>query len=383
MRSLLACVVALLLVPAAWGEWVLTDVDFDTKPVEPLRFDGQSLTLAGGQAVPAGRLLEIRRDDVSPQTQYRTNVLYLSGGDRLVGKPAGFEGERLAFDSTSLGLVLVPLERLLALQPVAEAALGRVSPALPDRDGQDVLRLSNGDVIRGIVGDLSGEGVTISVDGQPSMVPLNAVASLVFADLGMPADQQQGWAVLLQDGTRLTLPEVRLDGPRVSLAGGVLTQQVEQPLRALLAVEQVGGPVVWASSLTPAEALYVPYLAGSFKHRMNSSVTGEPIVADGKAFSRGIGVHARSRLSFDVPEGARRFRTQYAMAGELPLADVTVRVLVDGQVKAETQNVKAGTLYDVISVDVTNAGRLTLEVDYGEGLDVQDRLNWIEPAFVR
>jgi hypothetical protein len=37
----------------------------------------------------------------------------------------------------------------------------------------------------------------------------------------------------------------------------------------------------------------------------------------------------------------------------------------------------------VVSLDVRGHKRMTLEVDYGENYDVQDRLIWIQPALLR
>ena len=49
----------------------------------------------------------------------------------------------------------------------------------------------------------------------------------------------------------------------------------------------------------------------------------------------------------------------------------------------EKKNVRAGTLSPVITVDLAGAKSLTLEVDYGAGTDVQDRLVWLEPALLK
>jgi hypothetical protein len=35
-----------------------------------------------------------------------------------------------------------------------------------------------------------------------------------------------------------------------------------------------------------------------------------------------------------------------------------------------------------VTIDVAGHKQLTLEVDYGQNYDVQDRFNWIEPAFL-
>jgi NPCBM/NEW2 domain-containing protein len=103
----------------------------------------------------------------------------------------------------------------------------------------------------------------------------------------------------------------------------------------------------------------------------------------GKSFRRAIGVHAYSRLTWPLDGKYAAFRTQYAVDERLSHADMTVRVKLGDKVAYEKQNVRAGTLSPVISVDLGGAKSLTLEVDYGSGTDVQDRLVWLEPALLK
>jgi hypothetical protein len=116
---------------------------------------------------------------------------------------------------------------------------------------------------------------------------------------------------------------------------------------------------------------------------MDKTVQGDPIRFGDHEFTRGIGVHSYSKLVFNIPPGCQSFRTQYAIDGDAPWANVTVRVKLDDRVAYEKANIIAGQLSPVVTLDLTGFKMLTLEVDYGENYDVQDRLDWIEPAFLR
>jgi hypothetical protein len=61
---------------------------------------------------------------------------------------------------------------------------------------------------------------------------------------------------------------------------------------------------------------------------------------------------------------------------------MTVRIKLDDQVVHERLSLKAGVLQPPVVIDVAGHQRLSLEVDYGANFDVQDRMNWIEPAFL-
>jgi hypothetical protein len=94
-------------------------------------------------------------------------------------------------------------------------------------------------------------------------------------------------------------------------------------------------------------------------------------------------VHSYSKLVFPIDPTCKSFRTQFAIDGDQPWADCTVRVKLDAKIAFEKQHVTSGVLSDVVKLDLNGAKTLTLEVDYGENYDVQDRLNWIEPAMLR
>jgi hypothetical protein len=96
---------------------------------------------------------------------------------------------------------------------------------------------------------------------------------------------------------------------------------------------------------------------------MDRSVDGEPIRYDGRTFTRGIGVHSRSKLTWALDGRYRTFRTRYAIAGDLPYANVTVRISLDGKVVHEQADVVTGTLSPVITIGLGQAKSLTLEVD--------------------
>ena len=157
-------------------------------------------------------------------------------------------------------------------------------------------------------------------------------------------------------------------------------------MKRVVSIEQVNGPVSWLSTRSPVENIYVPYFGKEqlFPARMDADYKGDEIRFRDRRFVRGIGVHAYSRLSWDL-EGAgyAAFRARYAIDGDAPLADVTVRVKLDEQVAYEQQHVRAGLLSSVVLLDVSKAKRLTLEVDFGDNGSAQDRLNWIEPALLK
>jgi len=164
-------------------------------------------------------------------------------------------------------------------------------------------------------------------------------------------------------------------------------------------VEVIGGRWEWLSDPVAQNALerfgrfagklpvsyeQTPMLGPGWEYLAGRSVLGGPILVAGERYERGIGVHSRSNLVFELNGEYREFVTSFGMDDDSgPLADVTVVLLVDGQRRFEKAHVRRGALYGPVRVDVAHAGRIELMVDYGDNGDLQDRFDWVEPGLVR
>jgi hypothetical protein len=390
--------------------WTLTAGDFSTRRVAILALSDREIrvrdVVSGEQSTLSwDRLLDLTRDAAvnraAAAQQGGAMVLLLANGDRIAGEPASQSGESLSWASP-VGLFEVPLTQARAIARDPTAADGG-SPPIED----DVI-LANGDRVGGIVGAISRETVQITPTGGggATELPWDSILAVRFAGTttdpatfaGVP---ERAFRVTLQGDTRLSVPSLTLNGEQLLLATGEGAAR-PVPIRQVLAIEHQNGPVVWLTSLPPSERIHQPYFAGiDLPARVGRAVDGGEIraptsiaapstmpstvigAADRPARA-GIGVASYSRLSWSVPPGFSRFRTQVGVAGNLPYANVTVRVLLDGdRVAFEQADLTAAHAPVFIDVPLGEARTITLEVDYGKSLDVQDRVNWIEPALVK
>jgi hypothetical protein len=188
--------------------------------------------------------------------------------------------------------------------------------------------------------------------------------------------------IRLSDDSVVSAPAIRSSGDQLTLSlktGG--SRAV--PLAAVMSIEQLNGPVSWLSSRPPSENVQTPFMETTRPARMDKTVSGKPIRFGERVGVRGIGVAPYSRMTWPLDGTYQTFRTQYAIDGAGPYADVLVRVRLDGKVVHEKQSVTAADPSPVIMIPLGNAKQLTLEVDFGGNYNVQDRLNWIEPALVK
>ncbi|HWE01522.1 MAG TPA: NPCBM/NEW2 domain-containing protein [Tepidisphaeraceae bacterium] len=366
------------------GTWTLTTADFHTQSVtlKSLDHSGVRVTpapIGDEKLIPFDQFLGIARPVVGAQAAGKF-IAYLTSGDQIGGEPVSIHGNDLLWNSPLLGELPLPMKQL--------AAIARPGAPVPDsRQREDVVTLSNGDTLRGIIANLADAKVAVQTESGASEAPIGAIAQITFAAGGGGNSVANGFRVRFDEGSSVVAESVvvKSDQLELSLAKGAV-HSVD--LARVAAIEQVNGPVSWLSSRAPSQDLFVPFIGSprAGAARMDRAWGGkDPIRFGAQQFAHGIGVHSFSRLSWNLDGAYEAFRTRYAIdAGEANTkADVTVRVLLDDKPVYEKTHVRAGTLSPVVVENLGGAKKLTLEVDYGDNMDTQDRLNWIEPALLK
>lgn len=364
----------------AQDTWLLTTSDFKSEPVVLKSFDSSALKVVspGGdeRSVPMDRFLDIRRTLPAAAGSGKF-VLHMVGGDQLGGEPVALKAESLVWRNAALGEIEIPTSRLAGITPPG-------TPAPVERGHEDVVSLSNGDAVRGIIAAMTDQKVTVQSSSGNTDAPLSSVAAVTFAATPGGAASERGVRVRFDDGSSLVSLDAKLDGDSLVLTFGRGVQR-KISLGHVTALEQVNGPVSWLSARAPSQAVYQPFIGPPKEPAayMDRSWRGDrPITFKDRAFAHGIGVHAYSRLSWPLDGKYAWFRTRYAVDGDSTLADVTVRIKLDDKVVYEQKDVRAGVLSPLIVQDVSGAKTLTLEVDGGAAY-AQDSLDWIEPALLR
>jgi hypothetical protein len=362
-------------------QWTLTTADFATQPVGLVSIDSDAV-----HVLPAGRsdpravsfddFLHIERIATTPATPTGL-IVRLAGVDCLGGAPVSLKGDSLLWNSPSVGQITLSMRQVRSIS-VPSVTLGT------DRTTQDVVSLANGDSVRGTVTDLDGKTITVTTDTDTVPVPLASVRSIVLAASGNSPPAHRGFRVRLDDGTAVTASDISLTNGSLKLTIGK-GQATTIDLQHVVAIEQVNGPVSWLSQRPPSVNIYTPYIGTSQKYaaQMDRTVTGDPLRFGGEQFAHGIGVHSYSRLAWPLDGSYAALRTQFAIDGDRPLADVTVRIKLDDRIVFEQQHFRSGILSPVVTENLGDAKLLTLEVDYGDNLDAEDHLNWLSPALLK
>jgi hypothetical protein len=371
------------------ADWTLLTADLQPQTVSlrALSSDGLHVVGADGKTdrtILLDQFVCIQRPATEPPAT-PDFTLILSNGDRLVGDPGPVNGERLAWLSPLLGKVPVSFSRLTAINRGLNVSL----PDEPPK--QDIASLANGDTVAGVFSGCADQKITIQVDNGPVVIPLDSVKRIFFAPTGTAAvTDAREWRVRLNDGSILTVADAVVDADqlKITLKGKAATV-ISLPMTHVLGIEQTNGPISWLSSHTPAENIQTPYFAGAriWPAKFDLAVDGLPLSANGRCYDHGIGVHAYSRLTFDLDPQWVAFRTQYAIDWQRDeprkYADVTVRIKLDDKVVFEEKHVHEGVVFNQVLLELKGAKTITLECDYGDSGDTQAHLDWLQPALLR
>jgi hypothetical protein len=343
--------------------WELTGADFKTQAVDvrAMNAGGVDYRAADGSEhhLPMDQFLELRRGQAPMTAGF---ALMLMGGDRVAGQVIGMDSEHLRWQNPLLGELVFPVRQVSSIR------LWRDLSAPSGSDTEDVVHLSNGDTVRGVVGGMNERGVNMQTASASPTISWSGITAIDFASLGSPSTRPaSGWRVSLDDGSVLRVDAVQWSAATVDLSLDGQRRSVKSS--NLRAVEQIDGPVVFLSSIRPAEDVQIPLL-------------GAPRPAKfGEGHS--IFVRAYSRLLWNLPAGFSRLHLQYAIDANLPLADVMVRVQIDGKTVYEEDHLHAGFTSSAMQLPLNHGRQLTLEVDTDNPYRTQGLLTWISPALVR
>jgi hypothetical protein len=196
------------------------------------------------------------------------------------------------------------------------------------------------------------------------------------------ADELTRCLVHLRDGSRLAgdLTAIADDRATLTLPGG---GQVAFPWSAARSVEVRSSLVAFLSDLKPLEVEETTLLTLPRPWQRDKSVMGKPLTLGTRVFDKGIGVHARSTLSFAAD---RKYDVLAAVIGIDAQAggkgDCVFTVLGDGQ-SLFMRRIKGNDPPQDLNLDISRCEQVTLLVEPGEGLDLADHANWCDVRMIK
>lgn len=222
----------------------------------------------------------------------------------------------------------------------------------------------------GIVGAVRDDGLTFTLDGE-ELPPIKRerLLSILYANKPEATDPQG--EVLDRYGNVYVADQIAFESGLARFrAFGAVEHRL--PAGDLSRFDFSRGRLVFLSDLEPTLAQHTPFFDTRWDYQRDHGYFGRPIKLAGERFAKGLILHSRTKLEYDLGGKYRRFEATVGIDDSAdPKGDAAVRILGDGKTLWEGR-VRAGQQPQALSLVVEATQKLLLEVDYGLGLDVGD-----------
>ncbi len=390
--------------------------------VDGAEIDVASLTIGGDGSVrlsPEPSAAVVRRlDDLFRVTPTRSDrpapvppsEFLLADGGTLRGRlveaqrgasPGGAPArERAVLAEVGLGdPVPLPFEALAAIR-IASKKTPETVPAEDERSFRE--RLERRDATRDVLIALGPDGPSVWPGALESLTPSGWAFRVGGRTHRGGLERLYGVVLAAASPTPVRPARIRLacggDFSAAVLGGDASCLRVLASFGAELSlpwtrierVDLTSGRVRYLSDLAPAKIESRGFFGHRWPIRTDRSLTGDALRVGERTFSKGLAVHAYSRVSYTLGDEYDRFAAAIGLdarqpfEGAVPLEGHAVfRVLGDERVLYNSGPVRAGSPPKEMNIDVRGVRTLALELDFGDDLDLGDRGVWGDARLVR
>jgi hypothetical protein len=328
------------------------------------------------------RTIELAAVKLNAALPESATVILTSG--RIVARRVLIADEKCAIDwagGEPLSLTIDVLRGICfdaALSDDVEKSL-----ATPPADADRVLvRDEQGKLthIPGLVDSLTADTLTLDVAGRQQRIARERIAAALFAQPAKPIADAR-CRITFRDGSHLGGQSLLLAGGKATLIQAA-SGQVAFPWSAVASVTVSSRRTVFLSNLKPVEELHQPIVTSPLPALRDKSAAGHPLRLGSRVYEKGLGVHARSSLTFAAE---KKWDALVATIGLDPTAgsngDCLFIVLADGE-RIFFRRLKGTDEPADINVPITGRQTVTLLVEPGENLDLADHANWCDARFI-
>lgn len=251
-------------------------------------------------------------------------------------------------------------------QPACATVTSSAKTLIQTEAGTVTTTLTSGEegTVTGLVQKLTGpDGWVITAEGASETT------------LAPGASATQRWSVTAPKGageTTLTLTATyQVGGVTKSLSRPVEVVAVEKGVRFL---SDMAIPSNARNGWGPIER--------DMSNGESQANDGNTLTIHGKTFAKGLGAHADSTVTYDIPDGCTAFKAMIGVDDETGRGSVDFSVLADDEVVYGPTAMRFGNDAKAITVDLTGKRQMTLKVTNGGDGNGGDHANWAMARFV-
>jgi hypothetical protein len=270
-------------------------------------------------------------------------------------------------------------------EPADQAKAEAMNTTRGDEDTAFVRKEKDADIvaIRGTAVGIDGDELVFRYEGDDRKINLAKVIGIVFAQHPAKPDDSFHQVIRFAVGEQISGHWMSLDH-NVLVFGTAPGKQAKFQLSSVAGIDFRNGRIAYLSDLMPSKVEQTPFFDGMIPYKTDAALGGGPLKLGDKVYDKGLAVHSRCLLEYDLGGRFDRFKTKMGFEpGAGALGDASVRVLGDDKPLYENKAAKGTDSPVAIDVDTTGVSHLTLEVDLGNGQGVGDRVVWADARVMR
>jgi hypothetical protein len=320
----------------------------------------------------------------------RTAQVRLERGESLRGEVVGLEDESLALRLPGGQELKIPLDAARGCWLAAEQA--ELRKAFEEKlakpgDSDWVLLLAKDMTPAPVEGSLEriADGkLELIVDGERRKVGLDRVLGFVVAARPpRPALDTFHQVLELAGGEKFSAVVATIQPDAIMLTT-IWGAPLRLPRADVRAISSRNGRAKYLSDFEPASVEETPYFGRRMPYRRDQNLQGGPLTLGGIVYRKGLAVHSRSVLGYDLDGRYASLRTRVGFEdGAAIVGSVACRVLADGRELYNNPRLRAVNDPVELCLPIDGVRQLVLEVDFGDGEDVGDRVVWAAPRVFR
>jgi hypothetical protein len=315
--------------------------------------------------------------------------LKLADGDRFSATITQWSDESLQIKSDAITnqSLRLPADQLLELWCGPTEAVKKAAALNVTADQDDVAFVQSGDnvvTVNGTALGIAGDDLRFQYSGNERKISLARIVGILFA----PKPQPRSPAALRQlvklesgetisgNWTGLTANAVRLRTPWGEIAS--------IPLARIVTIDTINGRLLFLSDLTPSKVEQTPFFTRVIPFHLDTALDGGPLTLSDGTYTKGIAMHARCVLQYDIAGNFTRFRSKVGLeqpAGHM--GRTIIRLLADDKPIYENPDFHGDQPPKDLDLDITGVKQLTLEADFGPSQDVGARVIWANARLIR
>lgn len=245
---------------------------------------------------------------------------------------------------------------------------------------EDIAVVSRGEqvlVLSGAARGATPEKLQFEWNGKVTGVAWDRVAGVLFA---RPTPRGASSWVTTTQGDIFAGRITGGDGESIVLQSGLI-DRVTLPWARVVKIECRSDRYVFLSDLKPQSYRNEAYFEHEWALGTDVSLLRRPISVGGRVYAKGLVMHSQSEAMFRIENSFSQFAATAGISDEMrERGCVSMRVLGDGRVLWEAEQIRGGEAPREVLVSVRGVRDLTLQVGFDDDLDLGDHAVW---AFAR